>query len=351
MQYLTFGRNNGLRVSEYALGAATFGTRWGTGSDLGESTRVLDRFADAGGTFIDTAESYQAGESEEILGELLSTRRDRFTLATKFAIGIDPTSGVQGTGHSRQAMIRAVEGSLARLRTDRIDLLWVHFPDPVTPIEETLRALDDLVRSGKILYAGLSNFPAWRTARAVTLAELRGWAPIVGAQFEYSLVERSADREILPMTEALGLGATMWSPLGGGLLTGKYRHNTEGRLTTLGQLIHTEDSAQKTTVVDTVLEVADELQTVPAQVAVAWLRHRAAISTTGMVPVIGPRDVSQLDTYLAALDVQLSEDQFQRLDKVSRIPLGQPHDSVAERTPTLLGGPDVDFRPPIVPVA
>jgi aryl-alcohol dehydrogenase-like predicted oxidoreductase len=351
MRYLTFGRSNGLRVSEYALGGGNFGTRWGSGSDLDESARMLDRFADAGGTFIDTAESYQAGESEEILGELLSTRRDQFTLATKFAVGIGPTSGVQGTGNSRRSMVRAVEGSLARLRTDRIDLLWVHFPDPVTPMAEIVRALDDLVRSGKILYAGLSNFPAWRTARAVTLAELRGWAPIVGVQFEYSLVERSADREILPMAEALGLGATLWSPLGGGLLTGKYRHNAEGRLTTLGRLVHTEDTAQKRMVVDTVLEVADELGTAPVQVAMAWLRHRAAMATTGLVPVIGPRDVPQLDAYLAALEVELTEEQHQRLDKVSRIPLGQPHESVAARTPTLLGGPDVDFRPPIVPVA
>jgi aryl-alcohol dehydrogenase-like predicted oxidoreductase len=351
MRYLTFGRGNGLRVSEYALGTATFGTRWGAGSERSETARILDRFADAGGTFLDTAESYQAGESEEILGELLTTRRDQFTVATKFAVGINPTSGVQGTGGSRRSMIRAVEGSLARLRTDRIDLLWVHFPDPVTPTTEIVRALDDLVRSGKILYAGLSNFPAWRTARAVTLAEVRGWAPIVGVQVEYSLVERSADREILPMAEALGLGATFWSPLGGGLLTGKYRHQSEGRLTTLGQLVHTEDTEQKSTVLDTVLQIADELGTTAAQVAIAWLRHRASIATTGLVPVIGPRTVSQLDTYLAALDVELSDEQYQQLDKASRIPLGQPHESVAARTPTLLGGAGIDFRHPAVPVA
>src|SRR5438067_12329737 len=253
MRNLTFGRTNGLRVSEYALGTGNFGTRWGTGSDRDEAARMLDRFADAGGTFLDTADGYQFGESEEILGELLAKRRNKFTLATKFSVGVDPTAGVQGTGNSRMTMVRAVEGSLARLRTDRIDLLWVHFPDAVTPVEEIVRALDDLVRAGKILYAGLSNFPAWRTARAVTVAELRGWSPIVGVQFEYSLVERSADREILPMTEALGLGATLWSPLGGGLLTGKYRRSAEGRLTTLGQLVHTEDTAQKSMVVDTVL--------------------------------------------------------------------------------------------------
>jgi aryl-alcohol dehydrogenase-like predicted oxidoreductase len=164
-------------------------------------------------------------------------------------------------------------------------------------------------------------------------------------------VPRSADREILPMAEALGLGATFWSPLGGGLLSGKYRHQPEGRLTTLGQLIHTEDTEQKSIVLDAVLHIADELGTTAAQVAIAWLRHRATIATTGLVPVVGPRTVSHLDTYLAALDVELSHEQYQQLDKASRIPLGQPHESVAARTPALLGGPDVDFRQPAVPVA
>lgn len=351
MRYLTFGRNNGLRVSEYALGAGNFGTRWGAGSEPDEAARILDRFAEAGGTFIDTAESYQAGQSEEILGDLLAKRRDRFALATKFSGGVDHTAGVMGTGNSRKNMVRAVEDSLTRLRTDRIDLLWVHFPDTVTPTEEIVRALDDLVGAGKILYGGLSNFPAWRTARAATLADVRGHAPIAGVQFEYSLVERTADREILPMAEALGLGAALWSPLGGGLLTGKYRSSNKGRLTDWQRLVHTEDTAQKIAIVDTLLAIAADLAVPAAQVAVAWLLRRATTAATGLVPVIGPRTVSQLDDYLGALDVRLDGEQYQRLDQVSRVPLGQPHDLVAARVPALLGGPDTAFRPPFVPVA
>ena len=231
MEHFTFGRNNGLRVSTLALGAGNFGTRWGYGADADTSRQIFDKFADAGGTFIDTAASYQVGESEEILGHMLAGRRDQFTLATKFAIGGTEGTGVLQTGNGRRAMFRSVEGSLLRLGTDYVDLLWVHFPDFVTPLEEIVRGLDDLARSGKILYAGLSNFPAWMTARAATVAELRGAIPIAAVQFEYSLVERSGDRENFPMAESLGLGAALWSPLGGGLLTGKYRTGSDGRLT------------------------------------------------------------------------------------------------------------------------
>src|ERR1700754_3047956 len=177
MQHFTFGRNNGMRVSALALGAGNFGTRWGYGANADTSRQILDRFADAGGTFIDTAASYQVGESEELLGQMLVGRRDEFTIATKFALGGAEGVGVLQTGNSRRAMFRSVDASLRRLNTDYLDLLWVHFPDFVTPIEEILGGLDDLARSGKVLYAGLSNFPAWMTARGVTLADLRGWAP------------------------------------------------------------------------------------------------------------------------------------------------------------------------------
>ncbi|MCK9902494.1 aldo/keto reductase [Frankia sp. Cpl3] len=350
MRHTTFGRSTGLRVSELALGTANFGTRWGTGAEPEEAARILDRFADAGGTFLDTAESYQFGESEEILGRLLAGRRSQFTLATKYGLGLTPDSGVLDTGNGRRPLTRAVEGSLSRLGTDYIDLLWVHFPDTVTPVEEIVRGLDDLVRAGKILYFGLSNFPAWRTARAATLAELRGLAPVTAVQFEYSLVERTADREILPMTEALGLGAALWSPLGGGLLTGKYRTSSAGRLTDLGRVIHTEDSTHKTAVVDAVLETAAELDVSPGQVATAWLRAHAERASTALVPVIGPRSVAQLEDYLGALDVHLDEKQYERLAEVSRIGLGQPHDVAAEQRPVALGGDAASFRT-FVPVA
>ena len=233
MEHFTFGRNNGLRVSALALGAGNFG-RAGATAPTPTTSRMFERFADAGGTFIDTAASYQVGEAEENLGRLLDGRRDPFTIATKFAIGGPDGTGVLQTGNGRRAMFRSVEGSLRRLGTDYIDLLWVHFPDFVTPLEEIVRGFDDLARAGKILYAGLSNFPAWMTARAATLAEMRGLIPVSGVQFEYSLVERSADRENLPMAEAMGLGAALWSPLGGGVLSGKYRSEYGGQAHRLG---------------------------------------------------------------------------------------------------------------------
>ncbi|MYV53760.1 aldo/keto reductase [Streptomyces sp. SID3212] len=351
MRYTTFGRRTGLRVSEVSLGAGTFGTRARVGTEPDEVRRILDRFDDAGGTFIDTSESYQAGESEEILGELLTGRRDRFTLATKFSGGSGSDRGVAATGNSLKNMRRAVEDSLRRLRTDHIDLLWVHFPDGVTPMEEILRGFDDLARQGKILHGGLSNFPAWRSAHAVALAEARGLAPIIGVQFEYSLVERTAEREILPMAEALGLGGALWSPLGGGLLTGKYRTSGEGRLRDWGRIVHTEDSRQKTAVVDAVLTVAKETGVRPARVAVAWVRERAERSVTPLVPVIGPRTLAQLEEYLGALDVRLDAEQYRRLDEASGVPLGQPHAVIAEQVPFVLGGDASRFRTPAVPLA
>ncbi|NTY59498.1 aldo/keto reductase [Mycolicibacterium sphagni] len=343
MEHFTFGRRNGLRVSQLSLGTGNFGTGWGYGADLDTATAVFNRFAEAGGTFIDTAASYQRGESEQMLGTLLAGRRDDFTLAAKFAIGGPDGSGVLQTGAGRRSVFRAVEGSLRRLGTDYIDLFWVHFPDAITPVEETIGALDDLARAGKILYTGFSNFPAWLTSRAVTIAELRGFTPLAGVQFEYSLVERTGDREILPMAEALGIGAALWSPLGGGLLTGKYRRGEEGRKTAWNRLVHNEDGGRKSATVDAVLALADELGVQPAQLAVAWLLERARRSSTGVVPVIGPRSVQQLDDYLAALTVEIDPQTYARLDEVSRVDLGEPYDKLAENDATR-GGDDVTIR-------
>src|SRR5580692_5605612 len=219
MRYKPFGRGTGLRVSELALGCGTFGTRWGYGSAPDEAKRVFDGYVEAGGNFLDTADSYQEGQSEELVGQFIKGRRDDFVLATKFTLSPRSNSPLLAVGNSRKNMMSSVEASLERLKTDRIDLYWVHMPDGVTSSEELVRGLDDLVRSGKVLYVGLSDFPAWRVARAVTIAELRGWAPIVGLQIEYSLVERTPDRELLPMAQGFGLGVVGWSPLGGGLLS------------------------------------------------------------------------------------------------------------------------------------
>ncbi|WCT13296.1 aldo/keto reductase [Mucilaginibacter jinjuensis] len=204
---------SGLRVSTLALGTGNFGTAWPFGATKEESKQVFDRYADAGGTFIDTADGYQGGQSESFLSEFLASERDNFVLASKYSMG---TREMQTTGNSRRTMMRAVEESLKRLKTDRLDLYWVHLSDEQTPIEEIVRGLDDLVSAGKINYAGFSNFPAWRIANAALLADLRGWAPIVGIQVEYNLIERTPERDLIPMAEALGLGVAFWSPLAGG---------------------------------------------------------------------------------------------------------------------------------------
>lgn len=336
MRYKVFGRHTGLRVSAVALGTGNFGTAWGHGAEPAEARRMFDGYLDAGGNFIDTADQYQFGQSERLLGDLIAPHRDELVLATKFSLGDAPDSGLMGTGNSIKAMRRSVEASLKRLATDRIDLLWVHMPDGATPMAEIARGLDQLVRSGKVLYVGLSDFPAWRVARAATLAELRGWAPIAAMQTEYSLVERTPDRELLPMAAGLGLATVAWSPLGGGLLTGKYRQSHQGGPgrdgSVLKGLLHTEDTAQKTAIVDTLHQVAAECGANPGQVAIAW------VASHGLIPILGPRSRAQLDDNLGALSVPLNAAQRERLDQVSAPSLGFPHDMVAGSRPRLSGG-------------
>jgi aryl-alcohol dehydrogenase-like predicted oxidoreductase len=300
MRYKIFGRRTGLRVSALALGTGNFGTSWGHGAEREEAKKIFDGYVEAGGNFIDTADGYQGGQSEALVGEFIAADRDAFVVATKYTLGVTAHDGMSQTGNSRKNMVRSIEVSLKRLKTDRIDLYWVHMADGVTPIEEIVRGFDDLVRTGKILYAGLSSFPAWRIARAVTLAEWRGWAPITGIQIEYSLVERTPDRELLPMAEALGLGVALWSPLGGGFLTGKYRGRDEGRLQRLGTLVHTEKTTPETAVLDAVLAVASEISVSPTHVAIAWLLHEAAHASTSLIPILGPRTREQLDATLGA---------------------------------------------------
>lgn len=352
MKYRIFGRKTGLRVSELALGAGNFGTGWGHGAERDEAKRMFDGYVEAGGNFIDTAEGYQLGQSERMVGEFIAADRDHFVVATKYTLGASGQENFARTGNSRKNMVRSVEDSLRRLDTDRIDLYWAHMADGVTPMDEILRGFDDLVRSGKILHAGLSNFPAWRIARGDLLAERNGWAPIAGIQVEYSLAERTPDRELLPMAEALGLGATLWSPLGGGFLTGKYRESDEGRLKGLGGvLIHTEKSARETAILDAVLAVAGELDVPPAHVAIAWMLHRAARSTTALVPILGPRTRAQLDGTLGALALQLSQVQVERLESASAVALGVPH-AVAQGSAARMAGGHIDaLLRPAVPVA
>jgi aryl-alcohol dehydrogenase-like predicted oxidoreductase len=350
MHYKVFGRKTGLRVSELALGAGNFGTGWGHGAERDEAKRIFDGYLEAGGNFIDTANGYQGGQSESMLSEFIAPERDRLVIATKYSMGTTPAASISHTGNSRKNMLRAVEESLKRLKTDHIDLFWAHISDGVTPMEEILRGFDDLVRAGKIHYAGLSNFPAWRIARADVLAEVRGFAPIAAIQVEYSLAERTAERELLPMAEALGLAATLWSPLGGGFLTGKYRGNDDNnRAAKLGMLVHAEKSARETALLDALLAVASEIGVSPTHVAIAWLREKAKRSTTALIPILGSRTREQLDATLGALAVQLSDEQLARLEGVSSVPAGVPFETIASSAPRYTGPETLDR--PIMPVA
>lgn len=351
MRYTTFGRSTGLRVSEYALGTANFGTGWGGGADREESLKIFDRFAEAGGTFLDTADIYSNGDSERMLAEFIAADRGHFVLATKYGLSAGDRR-ISTTGNNRKNMVQSVEASLSRLRTDYLDLLWVHWPDPLTPTQEILAALNDLVRAGKVMHIGFSNFPAWQVAHGAAVADLRGWAPVVGVQFEYSLVERTADRDLLPMADALGLGVNFWSPLGGGLLTGKYRRDTSGRLQDWnGEVLQRENTKQKTAVLDTVQDIAEQTGTSPAQVSVAWLLHLNHSHAGVRVPIIGPRREAHLAAYLDALNLTLSPEQFERLNRISAPTLGVPHDGAAGTVSAMVGGDSSIVALPLIPVA
>jgi aryl-alcohol dehydrogenase-like predicted oxidoreductase len=322
MQYRLLG-NSGLRVSEAALGTMTFGDDWGWGSAKDEARKMYDAFREEGGNFIDTANFYTNGTSESFLGEFMKDHRQRMVMATKYsnaAPGTDPNAA----GNHRKSMVQAAEASLKRLQTEYIDLYWVHIWDQITPVEEVMRGLDDLVRQGKVLYVGISDAPAWWIAQANTLAQLRGWSPFVGLQIEYSLIERTVERELVPMAKALNLGLTAWSPLARGILTGKYHgHGSSEQdrmnLDTMKDFIPEQQRTDR--VVTAVKDVADQTGRSMAQVALAWLRYRPV----PVIPIIGARKLSQLQDNLASLDGSLSREQVQALDEASQIDLGFPY--------------------------
>ncbi|MFM7479330.1 MAG: aldo/keto reductase [Microcystis aeruginosa] len=334
MRYKLLG-NSGLRVSELCLGTMTFGEDWGWGSDKEESRAVFQAFAEAGGNFLDTANIYTNGTSETLVGEFVKGDREKWVIATKYSLNTRP-GDVNACGNHRKNLFQAVEASLKRLGTDYIDLLWLHLWDSLTPIEEVMRAFDDLVRMGKVLYIGISDSPAWIVSQANTLATLRGWTPFIGLQIEYSLKERTPERELLPMAKALNIGVTAWSPLGGGVLTGKYNqpNPVDGRLSMTDQPFQILDRDLK--IAETVLEIAREIGKSPAQVALNWLRNRP----NSVIPIIGARRLSQLQDNLACVDFNLTGEQLQRLDNISAIPLGFPQELLASQfvRDILLGG-------------
>jgi aryl-alcohol dehydrogenase-like predicted oxidoreductase len=319
--YVTLGRS-GLRVSPLCLGAMTFGLDWGWGCDVEVSKRIIDVFMERGGNFIDTANIYTKGHAEAIIGEHIggdAAKRDRAVIATKFLGNLYPGNPNAGGAH-RKAMMRSCEHSLRRLKTDSIDLYWMHWNDIHTPIEETMRALDDLVRAGKVRYIGFSDTPAWKCARAQTEAHFRGWSPLIALQIEYSLMERTPEAELLPMARELGMGVTPWSPLKGGILTGKYSRENAGKVEAARGGWVTDRLNERTyAIIDVLRSVAAEAECTPAQAALAWVQGRPGVTST----IIGARTVEQLEDNLGALDVALSPQHIAALDEVSQ-PLQMP---------------------------
>ncbi len=352
MKYHLLGKS-GLRVSELCLGAMTFGEEWGWGASKEESHKIFNLYVDRGGNFIDTANNYTGGTSEKYIGEFIAGDRDRFVLATKYTSNTrrgDPNAG----GNHRKNITQSLEASLKRLNTDYIDLYWVHAWDPLTPIEEMLRALDDMVRAGKILYIGISDAPAWIVSQANTLANLKGWTEFAGIQIEYSLIERTPERELLPMAGALDIGVTAWSPLGGGVLTDKYNKNnnkeqqqSQKQNTSSSSMFETQEGDSRLevqsglasrflndrniSIAQEVSKIAKEIDRSAAQVALNWIRQQkitapAWKNKNKIIPIIGSRKESQIKDNLACLEFELPSEQMKRLNEVSQIQLGFPHD-------------------------
>lgn len=341
--YVTLGRS-GLRVSPLCLGAMTFGKEWGFGCEPAEAKRIVDRFLERGGNFIDTANGYTKGHSEAILGEHLGAdrrKRDRVVIATKFVTNMflgDPNGG----GSNRKAVIAQCEESLRRLKTDYIDLYWLHAWDKTTPIEETMRALDTLVEQGKVRYIGFSDTPAWKCAEAQTMAMLRGYAPLIALQIEYSLLQRTVEADLVPMALEMGMGITPWGPLRGGALSGKYKRADKGKHESARGARVTSYLDDRTFDLLELMEgIATELGTTVPRIALAWVQGRAGVAST----IIGARTIEQLDDNLGALDVTLSAAHVAALDKATKPSLPFPADMLYAVPMFAFGGTTIDGTP------
>jgi len=320
MRYRLLGRS-GLRVSELCLGTMTFGTEWGWGADALESHRIFNAYCEAGGNFVDTANRYTEGTSEKLVGEFVRPDRDHFVVATKYTL-FDRKGDPNFCGNHRKNLVRSLETSLKRLGLDGVDLLWLHAWDFTTPVEEVMRALDDVVRAGKAHYVGISDTPAWVVSQANTLAALRGFTPFVALQIQWSLVERTPERDLLPMARAFELAVTPWGALGSGVLSGKYNEGKGegGRAAQRGPI-----AEPRLRIAEAVRVLASEIGRTPSQVALAWLRQQPG----NVIPILGARRVDQIRDNLGCLDLSLSEAQLLRLHEASRIELGFPHDFLA----------------------
>jgi aryl-alcohol dehydrogenase-like predicted oxidoreductase len=319
MRYKLLGRS-GLRVSELCLGTMTFGEDWGWGASKEECRKMFDLFANAGGNFIDTSVNYTNGTSETYVGDLVKADREHFVVATKYSLTNRPDDPNAG-GNSRKNMVQSVERSLRRLQTDYIDLYYLHVWDFMTPVEEVVRGLDDLVRAGKVLYVGFSDTPAWIVAQANTLAEVRGWSRFVALQVPYSLADRSVERAELPMARHWDMAVLVWGILEAGLLTGKYTANNREPKREEGTTL----SPRLQGLVKELQAVADQVGRTPSQVAINWVRQRQQAL---LIPILGARTEKQLKDNLACLEFALSAEQVQGLDAASKIDYGFPRSFV-----------------------
>jgi aryl-alcohol dehydrogenase-like predicted oxidoreductase len=320
----------------------TFGEDWGSmlpGASKEEAKKIFDFFVSKGGNFIDTANIYQNGTSEKYVGEFISSERERFVVATKYTLTTNPDDP-NASGNHRKNLVQSVDASLKRLNTHYIDLLWVHIWDPMTPIEEVMRSLDDLIRSGKILYIGISDVPAWVVSNANAIADLRSWSSFIGLQIMYNLIERSAERELLPMARALDIGVTVWSPLGGGVLSGKYnKQNTEEqkRFNVNNPMSASFVNERNISIATEVQAIAKEITKTPSQVALNWIRQQLKDKAV-IIPIIGAITEAQIKDNLGCLDFELTRDQLKRLEEKSKIQLGFPHDFMSEAARVFLYG-------------
>ncbi|WP_293884460.1 aldo/keto reductase [Sphingobacterium sp. UBA1498] len=313
MKYKLFGSNTGLHASEIILGAANFGTRKGYGADPEESKKILTAYADAGGNFIDISDVYQFGEAEEIVGNYLKGQRSNFIICSKYTRSSDPNPAISNFGNNRKSMRQAVEQSLKRLKTDYIDIYMPHYDDGVTPLEEIALGLQDLVSEGKIVYAGLSNFPAWKASSIASKTK------ITALQIEYNLLQRTADRELIPMATEFGLGLMMYSPLAGGLLTAKYRKGEAGRINHSSIAEYSEDEKTKQ-IIDELVSMGKKHEATPGQIAFAWNLSKEAF------PLLGARNINQFEQSIKAAEINLTADELTKLDALSSVSLGYQHD-------------------------
>lgn len=332
MKYKLLGKS-GLRVSELCLGAMTFGEDWGSflkGASKEESQKIFNLFVQAGGNFIDTANIYQNGTSEKYVGEFIAPERDKFVLATKYTLTTNPNDPNAGGNH-RKNLFQSVNASLKRLNTEYIDLLWVHIWDYMTPIEEVMRSLDDLIRSGKILYIGISDAPAWIVSRANTISELRGWSYFIGLQIMYSLIERTPERELLSMARSLDIGVTAWSPLGMGVLAGKYNKDNKNkepkRFDPNHPMVSTFVNERNISIAKEVQAIANEIEKTPSQVALNWIINQKKKGV--IIPILGVRTQAQMIDNLGCLEFELDSEQMKRLNEKSKIELGFPYDFIS----------------------